>query len=253
MKKLVLSLIALSFAGAAHAADTQKFHNLGFSGDGKYYAYATSAIGDGSGYGYADIFIKEVSEYDRGNVLKVTRSLEEGEEGDDRAALKLALQSVNFASFGGLVPNSIRGETSIPKTDKEFTIDNYNGKYHYQLKTVAARFPNPMCKNDWDIASARLELTLTKTDSKGSSSTQVMFNDYDEPGARKCAQNFKIAKVIRHGNKLMLVISYDSLVGKAWTTTSWSSRQNFTSPCYLSADAACILAFCREADKYIPP
>ncbi len=210
MKKLVLSLIALSFAGAAYAADTQKFHNLGFSADGNFYAYATSAVSDGSGAGYADIFIKEVNEYDRKEVLKVSRSTEEGAEGDERAALKLALQSVNFVSFGGLVPNSIRGETLIPKATNEITIDNYNGKFHYSLKTVAPRFPNKMCSEDWKVTNTRLELTLTKTDSNGKTESKVIFNDYDEPGARICAQNHKIAKVIRHGDKIMFVISYDS-------------------------------------------
>ncbi|QDK45799.1 hypothetical protein DOM22_11890 [Bdellovibrio sp. ZAP7] len=208
MKKLILSLVVLSFASVtAQAADTLKFHNLGFSTDGKYYSYATSAVGDGSGYGYANVFIKQVDEYDRGEILRVTRDTEVD---NDRLALKLAIQSVNFTSFGGLIPYGIRGETVTPTADKEITLNTYNAKYRLQLKTLPARFPNPMCKNDWDIASSRLELAVTKTDSKGKSETQVLFSDYSEPGARICAQNYKIAQVIRHDDRLVLVISYDS-------------------------------------------
>ncbi|WP_413574728.1 DUF2259 domain-containing protein [Bdellovibrio sp. HCB290] len=203
MKSLSLFVVTLSFVFTANAADQHKFHNLGFSADGKHFAYATSVVQDGSGYGVAEINIKSLQNYDASPVLSVNRMVEEG---DARAALKIAMQAVNFAAFN-IAPGTIKGETIKATSATEITVENYNAKYRFAMTTKASPFTPDYC-HDYPN-QALVDIKLTKTDRAGSE-TSVLFNEDYAPANRICAYNYAIEKVIRNGDRIALVISYNA-------------------------------------------
>ena len=57
---LVLTLLA-SAPGVARAGDAASFRSLGFSGNGKYYAFLEFGTQDGSGFAYADVSVVDVA------------------------------------------------------------------------------------------------------------------------------------------------------------------------------------------------
>jgi len=59
--RLAASLLALA-AAPAFAGDAANFAALGFSGDGRYFAYEEFGVQDGSGFPYSSIFILDVAE-----------------------------------------------------------------------------------------------------------------------------------------------------------------------------------------------
>jgi predicted secreted protein len=62
MVRLGASLVALGlFAGPALAGDAAQFNPLGFSGDGRYFAFEEFGIQDGSGFPYANLTILDVA------------------------------------------------------------------------------------------------------------------------------------------------------------------------------------------------
>ena len=71
MKKIMLLAILLFLEGL-QAGDKAQFLSLGFSPDGKYFAFSQYGIQDGSGFPYADIYIVNVEKntYVAGGVYK---------------------------------------------------------------------------------------------------------------------------------------------------------------------------------------
>jgi predicted secreted protein len=205
MKTFALVLSFLGFLNSAHAGDQYTFHNLGFSNDGKYFAYGVSAIQDGSGYGVATVQVKEVLNYDNGqhNVIANTYL----EEGSAEEALQGAMKSINFANFN-LAPGSIPGVPSSPSTTNTAKILYAGNHYTLTLSTEATKVPD-YCFED-NKGYSRIKVELTKTDANGRSETEQIYFEYTPPAERICAYEYQIAQVIQYGDKVALLISYSS-------------------------------------------
>jgi predicted secreted protein len=82
MVRLFAIMAALLFAGAAQAADGAQSRAIGFSPDGKYFAFEQYGIQDGSGFAYSDIFVLDIAAdtWLKGTPVRVSES-EDGEGG----------------------------------------------------------------------------------------------------------------------------------------------------------------------------
>lgn len=61
LRSSVPALVTLLFAGAASAGDIASFRSIGFSGDGKIFAYEEYGIQDGSGFPYSNIYAVDLT------------------------------------------------------------------------------------------------------------------------------------------------------------------------------------------------
>jgi len=90
MRALLALLLGLVLLSVARAADVAGFRNLGFSPDGRHFAFMEYGVQDGSGFPYANIFIIDLAGNARAG--KPVRVLLHREASDARPAMKLALR-----------------------------------------------------------------------------------------------------------------------------------------------------------------
>ena len=62
MRRLALLLLSLLACGRAMAADGAAFNPIGYSPDGRYFAFEQFGMQDGSGFAYWDVFVIDLKD-----------------------------------------------------------------------------------------------------------------------------------------------------------------------------------------------
>ncbi|WP_203423406.1 DUF2259 domain-containing protein [Sinorhizobium sp. BG8] len=205
---MAATLLALPLAGQGHAGDFAHFQPIGFSADGKVFAYEEFGIEDGSGSAYSTVyFVDTVKDaYLPDTPLRVR--LEEGHGGLAQARSKTAEQArplveefemrdhpgqvvaLNPYTELGPAPNSIRyyAFPMEPRVGKPYTL---------ALSTITLPAPE-RCKPFLDKGVGfRLELT----ERSGTPTSEVVHEDTRVPDSRRCPTGYRMAGVVT-GNHL---------------------------------------------------
>lgn len=200
-------LLLLMSATAAYAADGAQSRAIGFSPDGKYFAFEQYGIEDGSGFAYSDIFVIDIAanEWVKGSPVRV---LDEREEANIDAARAKAMAGAKPVIDAFKVTGSF--DTLLHRPFTDFTNDrrkvrfarwysstadtgayDYLGSFELEVKDVA--LPVPADCLDTDIAlPVGMEVTVKNLKT---GTTMSMATDTTIPKSRDCPHRYDIEAV----------------------------------------------------------
>lgn len=218
MKKLMFAALMM-FAHSALAADAYTFKNLGFSADGRYYAFVQSVVQDGSGFPSAGGQIVEVAS-NRAVVLK--NVVVQDDTAPEKKAVDQVIAAMNLSRFG--IDGRHLGQTlwvrlntdhSQAAKQAEFSLDyGVNGgassvwpRYSLELTEVPAQLPNDAC---FGMESQAVQMSAKLTDIENGAQRELQ-SASDTPASRKCASNYQIRQVIKFGRSIVGVLRYETL------------------------------------------
>jgi predicted secreted protein len=202
----VLVMLAL-VATAAHAADGAQSRAIGYSPDGKYFAFEQYGIQDGSGFAYSDIFVIDIAtnQWVEGTPVRVLDEAEEGNiDGARRKAMDQARPIIDSlkvtASFDTLLHRpftdfandrrKVRFARWYSSTADTGAYDAL-GSYEIEVKDVTLPIP-PQCI-ETDIAMpVGMEVTLKNLKT---GTTKSMSRDSAIPKSRNCPHAYDIEAV----------------------------------------------------------
>ncbi len=212
MTKIILGLITcVLWASAAFAADGAKFRAIGFSSDGKYFAFEQYGVQDGSGFTYADIFVLDTAadKWVEGTPINV---LKEEESINPRSARKAAdakaapvLAKLNISEPADVLAANPFTEVVTDRRSIRFH-NHYNfsmGMFGdpedqgtFSLVLTEKPLPPPEnCDAEDGAKGFRLVLRASKK-----SLESVVHDDATLPSSRFCAIGYDIEAVIAPSN-----------------------------------------------------
>lgn len=205
-----MTLALLAFASVASAGDAAKLNHIGFSADGKSYAFMESGVHDGMGNAYARVRFIDLA----GNKMAAStvERIQTEEEMDDQSinlgtiraqALKksrstLKKLNINSSNGGEVVVSRKLTDLASKSNEVNFSIWPIIGGLTspaYKLKlTLSQATPakGVPCLGEPTIAR-KIKLELTDNQSK---KTKVLQADTALPASRGCTHNYEIEDVV---------------------------------------------------------
>jgi predicted secreted protein len=227
--KYLLSALLLLAAPFAHAGDASEFKPLGFSADGRYYAFAQSGSFDGSGAAYAEVSVVDVAKNDLVASKKIR--FDDGNEenlGTPEKALDLAIKGARLARFGIKEGRNlgrdllVRLPTDLSSyTSNTFSVDYWAEggasatlpRYDVKIATKPARSDNAEGEYCASIGFEPALLTLS-VEGRADSSTQgfraLLQQDSRLPKSRGCATSYSVQRVTILGDNLVVALYYST-------------------------------------------
>ncbi len=207
MKQLITILALFLGAASAEAGDLQNFRSLGFSNDGRYYAFVQSVIQDGSGFPSAEAAVIEV---DTNTMVKRKLVVLESELSTEAQAITKAVAGVDLAGYR--INGNQKGKTVLVRelsdlstyTNTMFKPDYFRA-YTLTAEAIPEASPNEHCL--YEDRGNLLKLTLNGTTENPLN--LVMQQDSVLPQKRECAYNYAIRRVILLNDKIVVIVSYD--------------------------------------------
>lgn len=219
MKKIISAALLLA-SSLTFAGDPAKLTHIGFSADGRNYAFMESGVQDGSGFAYAKIRFLDVTKNaynstavgaqedentkEPGNLIKTEATALKSAE----ATLKRL--NISIANKGDvLVSRKITDvdTRSLPTATFTFlpNIAGYAGQEQYKLKLTATdvKTSNGYCLNE-GIAK-KLKVDIQNLSNKA---IKILQNDSNLPAARGCVHNYEIEDVVspNSGDSVVVLI-----------------------------------------------
>jgi predicted secreted protein len=201
-----LFVLAIS-ATAVQAADGAQSRAIGFSPDGKYFAFEQYGIQDGSGFSYSDIFVIDIAanEWVKGSPVRV---LDESEESNIDTARAKAMAGIKPVIDALNVTSSY--DTLLHRPFTDFTNDRrkvrfarwysstadtgayeFLGSFELEVKDVA--LPVPAECTETDIAMpVGLEVTVKNLKT---GTTKSIAKDSAIPKSRNCPHAYDIEAI----------------------------------------------------------
>lgn len=195
------------FASAAQAADGAQSRAIGFSPDGKFFAFEQYGIQDGSGFAYSDVFIVDIAAnaWAGGSPFRV---LDEREEGDIDGARRAAMEKAGAAMASLRPTGSVDTLLHRPFTDLgnerrkarfarwyASTADHgaYDvlGSYEIEVKDVPLAVPSNCMETDIAMPVG-MEVTLRNLKT---GVTRSMSKDEAIPESRRCPHAYDIEAI----------------------------------------------------------
>jgi predicted secreted protein len=215
-----LLLSVLTFAG-----DASSYQNLGFSPDGKYFAFAQMGIGDGSGFPYAEAGVIDVAS-NKFVAKKLVILESQGDEisGTPEQALQKAVQQLNLARFK-ILPGKNLGTDLLVRLPTDysqsgspiFSFDFWAEggatmtvpKYEVLLNTKSAE---DLTEGKWCtefLGNAPQMFQLSIMGKEGTSGkTQILQDDASMPKSRGCVINYDVRRVSTFKGGIVVVVGY---------------------------------------------
>lgn len=205
-----MSFAALMLIGtSAFAADQYNFKLIGFSKDNSKVAFSESVLADGSCNAYATVSVVDVK---ANNLLKRVNQMDEnptGECASEAKALKGALAKANLKAFG--IDEKIKGEVLLEKlaTDlsvyKEIAFAQHPNLTKYSLVLSESAAKSDQCFDQ--ETPSMFKLTMNHPDENGKPVSIVLQEDKVLPKSRGCALSYGIAKVVKSGDALVVIMT----------------------------------------------
>jgi predicted secreted protein len=201
--KAVTALLAASFmalwglAVPAKAGDRAQLDLIGYSEDGRYFAFEEYGIQDGSGFAYSSIYIIDLVKdaWVSGTPFSGQAEGEEIALVDTRAKVRgLAQAELDRLAITVAAEMVAMNGDGVPENDADalrFGAPGYLpgmviGDYTLSVSTFAA--PSPMPCKDWlENKPLGYELTLS-----GDGDTRVVHRDTNLPRSRGCPSGYRI-------------------------------------------------------------
>lgn len=190
------------------AADIYNYQSLGFSQNGRYFAFTQSVVQDGSGFPSVDVAVVEVA---TNNMVARTRSTIQDESATIKAAFDQALAKIRLDRFGITVGSNIGQDvydsayTSEPLPIPVSFMSQSGKRYSVSTSTKQALPVSSYCFAP--EAGQLLKLTLVREE--GQKQTEfVLQNDQSLPKVRTCAYSYQVRRVTQLNDKLVVVLSH---------------------------------------------
>jgi len=224
MLKLIFALMIA--ASPALAGDASTYLPLGFSENGKYFAFAQSGTQDGSGFAYASVAVVEVAK----NEFAASRSVVI-DKGDEHVApsmaLKQAISEVRLSRFGIKAGENL-GEDLLVRlpTDHSPTERNiFSFEYWAEggASSVVPKFEVLVASTDGEDTTdgkyctelqgqAPQMLTLSiKGLAEDDGRLVVLHQDKTLPRIRSCVSGYKVHRVTAYADSLVIGLAYSGL------------------------------------------
>jgi len=224
MLKVILALMIA--ASPALAGDASTFKPLGFSKNGKYYAFAQSGTADGSGFAYASVAVIDVAT----DKFVASRDvvIDQGDEYvNPNVALEQAIREVRLNRFG-IKPGTNLGADLLVRlpTDHspyERAIFSFDFWAEGGASTSFPRYEVLVSTQDGEdktegkfctdlIGQAPQMLTLYLNGvSPGDQRQMLLHRDTTLPQSRNCVIGYQVQRVTAYGDSLVVGLSYSEL------------------------------------------
>jgi predicted secreted protein len=187
-------LLGTAMAMAADAADRAI---IGFSGDGRYFAFEEFGIYDGSGAPYSNIYIIDLEDnvWVEGSPIRVGRG-----EGDDRSIYEARREALTLAAplidrYGTIEPgrllasNAVGEEVSDPHTMVFKAHHNLPELWTIKLTHLDIDVP-PHCQSLPVVKAFALSVAIEGKE------PQEFYRDKTLPESRGCPESYRLGDVI---------------------------------------------------------
>lgn len=201
MKTLIAAAV-FSLSTIAFAGDAAKLTHIGFSSDGKNYAFMQSGIQDGSGFAYAEIrFIDTLNNKFSAPEVKVIQQDEEVVtmlpeiEAEALKKAEATLKNLEISTKGEVLVSRKISDLEARKL-KEVSFSN-GALIHgltapqYKVKMTLSKALAENCMNPGDGKKLKLELINLQ-----SKKISVLQDDKKLPASRGCVHNYEIEDII---------------------------------------------------------
>lgn len=192
-------------APPAHAGDFANTEVMGFSKDGRFFAFEEYGIQDGSGFPYSNIYVIDVDE-DRWVEGSPFRKVDEVIDPVDFDAALASAREENLARARALLEaKDIRhqGLTVGHSPHSEISADPHNMTVLPRIVAPAIDEPIELALEEFDLPNAKCESYSIQT--KGfrltlshDGKTRVLNEDASVPDSRKCPLNYRIERVVTY-------------------------------------------------------
>lgn len=205
-RHMLFAVIAMSVAqGAAIAGEFSEFRPIGFSADGKVFAFEEFGIQDGSGFAFANrFFIDTTSDaFLPGSTVRIVIEDDPSSIGDARAqadAQSAALETTHrFADNPGIIAafnplSDLGGEPHQLRYTPWSMQPQPFGPYAVTLQEKQLP-PSPDCA---DISDTSTGFRLEMTEINGEPASTVLHDDLSVPKSRRCPLGYRIGGVVTH-------------------------------------------------------
>jgi predicted secreted protein len=200
---VALGLTAIAFGAPAHAGDSAQLNVIGYSQDGKIFAFEEYGILDGSGGAYSSYYFLD-TESDRfltGTPIKV-KDLESEESvakirGAARQKADPMIKQYGLEDNPGylLTYNPVSEVESDPHRVRYYGYPS--SPPHAQTYTMVLKEkPFPASKDCLNMTGNFSGFSLEFSESMSQPSTRVIYEDKQVPASRNCPNGYRIGAVI---------------------------------------------------------
>lgn len=208
MRSLVAALMLAAAASSASAADGAQSRAIGFSPDGRYFAFEQYGLQDGSGFAFSDVFVLDTKEdaWVKGTPVHV---MDEDEAGRIDTAREQAMKQAKpvidsvkaTASFDTLVHMPFTeitgGDRSRARFAREYTSSadpaTYDVLGSWEISVADVALPSPAGCDELDLGkSVGMQVTIKELKSGKS---VVAARDKSIPKSRQCPMSYDIEAV----------------------------------------------------------
>lgn len=215
---IALCMIVSGLFSETHAKETSSKHVVGFSADGRYFAFEEFGIADGIGVAYGTLFIVDVdnNSWVKGSPITIPArdgkefEMRDGESYEQTArretdALRKVLHMQGQSLLDRLGPwepgtqraSNLPWELSAPAQTVRFAHQSYVPHDRKVMRLEVSTTTFPAGKNCYDLYPDKKGLTLTLTDEK-SGKIRTLQADKRVPNSRGCVQNYRVEDVINY-------------------------------------------------------
>jgi len=197
---LLLLALFLSFARPLHAGDIAQRQIVGFSSDGRYFAFEQYGVQDGSGFPYSDIFVIDTTtdQWVKGSPFRVLLKDERAQPGWARkeAARKAAdlLRRLVISNPGRLLASNPPGELSADphrvEVDASRAVPPAPERWTFRLEETAVA--NAQCAGFTDLPTKGFRLIARRE----GGAPQLLHNDTSIPKSRGCPLRYAISDIV---------------------------------------------------------
>jgi predicted secreted protein len=195
---------SLLTAGMAQAGDFAAFQSLGFSPDGKVFAFEEYGVQDGSGFPYSNIYFIDTQKdaFLSGTPIRVRIDSEEADLSDARAdsgkkAAPLIAAHKVAANPGVLTAFNPMGEIGVDRTRiryHQYAVEpNPSGEFVLQLDEIDLPLPQK-CADITPDGSKGFRLRFTQVD--GEIVEKTVYQDSRVPDSRNCPLSYQLSGVM---------------------------------------------------------
>lgn len=208
MKKIIAAVL-LCASSLTFAGDVAKLTHLGFSADGKFYAFMQSGVNDGLGNAYAEVRFLDVAKnsfaapgVDR---FETEDDMSDGQsrgqaalEAEALKASEASLKALKISKNNGQVVLSRKLEDLDARKLKEANFSIFpiipglgSSTFKMNLKVIKAQSQQTCLGDAADARKLKLELVNSQTNK-----VKVLQEDKVIPKSRGCALNYEIEDII---------------------------------------------------------
>lgn len=194
---------AAGLAVPAAAGDFAEFRPIGFSKDGKVFAFEEFGVQDGSGFPYANRFYidTESDAYLPGTPVRVrlddeTASIAQARAEAARAAAEIA-ETDDPGIFAAFAPATERGNDGYSLSYQSFAIEPFpGGAYTVVLNGKPLDAGGHCAGLGEEFRGFRLEMT----EKNGAPVSIVLHEDSSIPASRNCPLSYRLGGALTHAN-----------------------------------------------------